>query len=119
MTVVVGILAMVVAFAALWLGSSAMSRAENQYTELANAIRNELKKLRTDVDERVNTVGQRLGTLEKRLEKAQALDQSTHDTLNSIRTEIMSLKDDLSATQAAFPPQICRRLKGSEPRAEN
>ena len=119
MTIVVGILAMLVAFAALWLGSSAMTRAENQYMELANAIRSELSKLRTDIEERVVNVDRRVGSLEKRLAEIKSLDQSTHETLNSIRTEVIALKEDLSATQKVLPPQIRRRMKGGEPRAEN
>ncbi len=119
MTIVVGILAMFVAFAALWLGSTAMRKAEDQYTELANAIRAELAKLRGDMNEKVNVATSRVATLEARLDKIQALDQATHDALTGVRDELVALKRDLAATQTALPPQIRARVKAGEPRANN
>ena len=119
MVIVVGVLAIFVAFAALWLGSVAMRKADEQFTELAKSMRAELSKLRGDVDEKVNVATRRLATLESRLEKVQTLDQATHDTLAGIRDEVLALKRDLEATRTALPPQIRARMKADEQRASN
>ena len=119
MTIVVGFLAIFVALAALWLGSMAMSKAEDRYTELAKAMRAELTKIRGEMDEKIGGATRRLGALEGRLEKIQSLDQATHDTLAGIRDELVALKRDLNATQTALPPQIRARMKAGEQRADN
>jgi DNA repair exonuclease SbcCD ATPase subunit len=116
MVIVLGTLAMFVALAALWLGSVAMRKADEQFTELAKSMRAELAKVRGDAEEKVNVVTRRLAMLEGRLEKVQTLDQATHDTLANIRDEVFALKRDLDATRTALPPQIRARMKvGDQP----
>ena len=119
MTVVIGVLAMFVAFAALWLGAMAMRKAEDQFTELAKSMRAELKNIRGDMDEKVNVATRRPVTLEARLDKMQSHDQITHDALANIRDEVLALKRDLTATQTALPPQIRARVKSGDQHPPN
>lgn len=119
MEIIVGILAMFVAFAALWLGSVAMKKADDQFAELAKALRAELSKMRSETNESVNVATKRIATMEKRLDELQHLDTTTHEALSAIRSELVALKDELTATQTALPPQYRRRSKPSEPRANN
>ncbi len=119
MTIIVGILAMFVAFAALWLSGMAMKKADDQFTELASALRGELSKLRGEMDVGLKSATKRVQSLERRIEEIQSVDLSTRETLDAIRREVISLKEDLNATQTALPPQYRRRAKGGEARTNN
>ncbi|MBT6094121.1 MAG: hypothetical protein HOH04_04515 [Rhodospirillaceae bacterium] len=119
MTILIGILAMFVAFVALWLGSMAMKKSEDQFSQLAKALRGELGKMRGEVDATVATATKRINALERRIEEIQSVDGATRETLDVVRRELMSLREELNATQTALPPQYRRRTKGGEQRANN
>ena len=119
MTTIIGILAMLVAFVALWLASSAMKKAEDQFTELASALRAELTALRGEVRDEIRAATARVQTLERRIEEIQNIDNGTRDALDAVRREVVALRDDLDATQGALPPQFRRRVKTGEHRADN
>ena len=119
MEMIIGFLAICVAFCALWLASQAMKKAEDQFTELASAIREELAKTRAEADAKVATVSKRLQSLERRVEEARQMDGNTTQMLDAIRIELRTIKDDLAATQTALPPQVRARVKSAEHRASN
>ena len=119
MTTIIGVLAMGVAFTALWLAGVAMKKAEVQFSELAKALRAELATLRGDMRDEVRAATARIQTLERRIDEFQNIDQGTRDTLEAVRREVVALRDDLDATQGALPPQFRRRAKGGEHRADN
>jgi len=119
MTTIIGVLAMGVAFAALWLAGAAMKKSEDQFSELAKALRAELRKLRGDMRDEVRAATARVQTLERRIDELQNIDQGTRETLDAVRREVVALRDDLSATQGALPAQFRRRVKTGEHRAEN
>ena len=119
MTTIIGILAMLVAFVALWLASSAMKKAEDQFTELASALRAELTTLRGEVRDEIRAATARVQTLERRIEEIQNIDNGTRDALDAVRREVVALRDDLDATQGALLPQFRRRVKTGEHRADN
>jgi outer membrane murein-binding lipoprotein Lpp len=119
MTTIIGVLAMGVAFTALWLAGAAMKKSEDQFSELAKALHAELSKLRGDMRDEVRAATARVQTLERRIDELQNIDQGTRDTLDAVRREVVALRDDLNATQGALPPQFRRHVRTGENRAEN
>mgnify|MGYP003987146755 FL=1 len=116
MSLILGTVALMVAFAGLWLGSLAMKKATEEVT---NFVRRDLGALKKELNGRVSEIERMQIKLQKRLEQSKEAEGTTRQMINEIKVDVIGIKENVAELDSAIPAQFRRRPTASEPRVKN
>ncbi|MBT6610327.1 MAG: hypothetical protein HOB37_17975 [Rhodospirillaceae bacterium] len=119
MSLILGTVALMVAFAGLWLGSLAMKKATEEVTNFTNFVRRDLGALKKELNGRVSEIERMQIKLQKRLEQSKEVEGTTRQMINEIKVDVIGIKENVAELDSAIPAQFRRRPTASEPRVKN
>lgn len=108
LVLVISSLAVLVAFAALWMSASAIKKGEHDLAEFGNAMRHDFGGLRGRVEAKLAEIETRVSRAEQQAKQAQGAEAKTQEMIKEINDDVAVLRDAITDIETSIPPQYRR-----------